>query len=93
MPNHIATAERVAKEMRQGWPNGTTHLYKVVPALLNRIAELENALAPFARNGTLPSASELVYAYHKDCVHAKDMLDSRQSVRPKEDTFFSTPAE
>lgn len=93
MPNQIATVDRVAKEMRQGWPNGTTHLYKVIPALLARISELENALMPFARNGSIPSTNELVYSYHRDCVQAKDAMDPSQSVRPHEDQFFALPVE
>lgn len=98
MANHIPVVEKIAYDMRRGFPDGTTELYKDIPELLARIEELETALVPFARVAQVEQATahlksgELVHVYLKDCVNAMHQLDSTQGIRKQRDNFFDLPA-
>lgn len=93
MPNHIPAVEAIKKDMRLGWPDGIGHLHRVVPALLQRIEELERTLAPFARVYALNANTNLpmVYCHWTDCKAAHEMLDESQGVQPRRDDFFDNP--
>jgi len=96
MHNRIKTIEKIEKEVRMGYPNGSIDAWKYIPELLARIKELENTLAPFARVGMIEERhtqpDKLVHVYLKDCLSAKDQLDSNKSIQlPVED--FGVPAE
>lgn len=99
MPNRMKDVERIEKAMHKGWPEGTSELHREIPVLLDRIKELENALVPFARvwivekNNPNAHSEFLVNVYLKHCKHAFDKIDVNQAVKPKEDDFFSLPAE
>src|SRR4051812_11104731 len=97
MPNKTFIVEKTKKEQALGWPEGTTHLYKVIPQLIARIEELENALYPFARVAAAEQGNvappQLSHVYLKDCKLAFDVLDPKQAETVKVDDFFSLPAE
>ena len=101
MANHILFVEQIEKDMRLGWPEGTTDLYKRVPHLLARIRELENALTPFARvaarensvTGGTGQAPEMQHVYTKDCQSALSVMDRGQAIQQTRDDFFAMPVE
>jgi hypothetical protein len=101
MPNLINEVDRIVNNMQRGWPDGTHELHREIPVLLARIKELEDALVPFARVwlaetsvGGVPMNSEyVVQVYLRNCKTAYEQLTTENSVKPKEDNFFSLPAE
>ena len=96
MPNKISAVEEIKREMRTGWPYGASEAYKRIPILLDRITELEAALAPFATiaakigKHTLPH--ELTQVYMRDLVSALEFMDPTNSPRVVQQDF-GIPAE
>ena len=88
MATNLTKAVNTIKDrVRQQFPDGvdsqSQHDLKV---LLSRIEELQVALSPFARLGTLQSyGKDLIQCYHKDCVRALEVY--------REDTSPNTPTE
>jgi hypothetical protein len=83
--NHIIPVKEIEKRVSTGFPEGADVIStKQIPILLERIRELEAALAPFARIGvTLTSETPpLVDCYAKDCANAYEMLNEAASIRP-----------
>lgn len=97
MSNTINLIEQLAREKRLGWPNGTTHLYKAVELLFNRLEQLERVTASMARahiiEQQIPTGSKVLTVNADDCKRAFDLLDRSQSVDIPIDTFFDMPAE
>lgn len=95
MPNHMLLAQSVEKEVAKGMPDGMTENFlKKLPYLLNRIKELENALAPlagvYARNRAVAESHnlEMQEVYFKDLKNAFNVMDINQSYVPKKETLF-----
>lgn len=99
MQNRIPDVARVEHAMRRGWPEGTDELHRDIPALLERVRELENALSPFARvwqsESKNPAAHPdfLANVYLKHCHVASIVLDPAHGAHRPVDSFFSMPAE
>jgi len=96
MPNQIGLVEAIKKEMRTGWPYGASEAYKKIPVLIERITELEAALAPFAqvaaKNIKFVHPSELTHVHMNDLIRALEFMDASNISRAEVEDF-GLPAE
>lgn len=80
--NILELLQAVRKRVRAGFPNGVdAESHRQIPFLINRVEELESALAPFARIAKAESTvrhdnpNHLVNCRLTDCVTARKLID------------------
>lgn len=98
MQNNALAADKIYNDAKRGFQHGIDEQQYVrdVKILLNRINELERAISPFAKVGTLSSYGDsMVSVSYQNCIDAARVMDRQNSVgagpRPPEPEYL--PAE
>lgn len=91
MSNFAYPADKVRQKAIKGFPDGIESeiAARDIKVLLNRVAELESAMIPFARVGTLSSyGHDMVEIQYSQCVAAAQVMDRLNNpearLRPEE---------
>lgn len=90
--NILELLQEVKKRVRSGFPGGVdVESHRQIPFLINRVEELEAALAPFARIAKAEATvrtdnpNHLVSCRLTDCVTARKLIDPEfHPASPKE---------
>jgi uncharacterized protein YdhG (YjbR/CyaY superfamily) len=88
--NLTTHVEHIRERVRQAYPEGVDEQsYKDIPVLLTRIAELENALVPFAHQGNMDNFGKpMVEVRHADCQKAALILQTDYQPDKKINDFY-----
>jgi hypothetical protein len=88
--NLTKQTDKIRQRVRVGFPNGVDEESRNdLPTLLNRIEELETALAPFAKLAMLPNdGKELVMCYSRDCEKALQAMTSYTLPEQSTEVYF-----
>ena len=77
IPNVAVEADLIRRRAKAGFPDGVENTaLRDMQVLLRRVDELERAIVPFVRVGTLPNHGDpMVSLEHRLCVNAAMIMD------------------